>query len=88
MEEFKNFIKRMGLRLENMFVPEIRGKSRNVHASLCPLGLSVSSPHPVRVGAFCVLSVPGPVVPYMLFHISPCPLGASVAFPLCPQCRL
>lgn len=44
---------------------------------LCPVCLCGCLLCPLCVGAFCVFSVPGPVVPYMLFHISPCPLCAS-----------
>lgn len=74
MEEFKKFIQRMELQEKNMFVPEIRGESRNAHASLSVpyVTLDCLSPTHVCVCAFCVLSLPGPIVPYVLFHISPC----------------
>lgn len=53
----EKFIQRMELQEKNMFVPEIRGESRNAHASLSVpyVTLDCLSPTHVCVCAFCVL---------------------------------
>lgn len=76
MEEFKKFVQRKGLKEENILVPELHGENRAVHASPCVPYVTATClcPKPCLSVCFCVLSVPGPIVPYVLFHVSPCPL--------------
>ncbi|XP_041911321.1 odorant-binding protein 2a-like [Arvicola amphibius] len=79
MEEFKKFVQHKGLKEENIIVPKLEGENRTVHASLVsPISLlPVCGPKPCLSVCFCVLSVPGVIVPYVLFHVCPCALCLS-----------
>ena len=86
MEEFKKFVQQKGLKVENILVREIHGENRAVLASPeSPMSLPpVCAPKPCLSLCFCVLSVPGLIVPYVLFPVCPCPC-VSVVSPSLPQ---
>ncbi|XP_041911320.1 odorant-binding protein 2a-like [Arvicola amphibius] len=74
MEEFKKFVQRKGLKEENLLVPELKGENRTVHASPCVPYITATClcPKPCLSVCFCVLSVPGLIVHYLLFDVCPC----------------